>query len=139
MAAGLHDAHDRLFKYAFGPPEAMAVQLRRMLPPELLAHLDTSTLRPAPTERTNSRLGGHTSDLHFTIDYVEDGLRFEIHLAVEHQSNPDHGAPLRFLAATSGTTTSRPTPTRSPPAASRSSFRCCSPSTRPGTLRPGFR
>jgi hypothetical protein len=97
MAAGPHDAHDRLFKYAFGPPEAMAVQLRRMLSPELLAHLDPSTLRPAPTERTNSRLEGRASDLRFTIDYVEDSLRFEIHLAVEHQSNPDHGAPLRFL------------------------------------------
>lgn len=94
---GPHDAHDRLFKYLFASPEAMAVLLRRMLPAELLDHLDASTLRPAPTERTSSRLGGRASDLGFTIDYVEEGVRYEILLVVEHQSNPDLGAPLRFL------------------------------------------
>lgn len=94
-----HDAHDRYFKYVFASPEAMAVLLRRMISLELLSHLDVSTLQPAPTERTSSRLGGRSSDLHFTIDYVEDGSRFEIHLAVEHQSNPDLGSPLRFLVA----------------------------------------
>lgn len=95
------DAHDRLFKVSFGTPEAMAVLLRRMLPPELLAHLDMRSLRPGPTERTSACLGGRSSDLAFTIDYVEDGARYEILLPVEHQSNPDLGAPLRFLV-TSG-------------------------------------
>lgn len=96
-SAGPHDAHDRLFKYYFAPPEAMAVLLRRMLPADLLDHLDTSTLRPTPTERTSSRLGGRSSDLGFTIDYVEDGARYEALFLVEHQSNLDLGAPLRFL------------------------------------------
>jgi len=96
MAAGPHDAHDRLFKYACAPPEAMAVLVRRMLSSELLAHLDSRSLRPAPTERTHARLGGRADDLHFTIDYVEDGRRFELHLAVEHRSTPDPSAPLRF-------------------------------------------
>jgi predicted transposase YdaD len=98
---GPRDAHDRFFKHAFEAPEAMAVLLRRMLPAELLAHLDTSSLRPGPTERTSSRLGGRTTDLGFTIDYVEDGTRYEMFLVVEHQSNPDLDAPLRFLV-TSG-------------------------------------
>lgn len=99
MAAllGPHDAHDRLFKYFFCSPEAMAVLLRRMLPAELLAHLDSGSLRPAPTERTSPRLEGHAGDLHFTVDYVEDGVGSELHLAVEHRSTPDPGAPLRFI------------------------------------------
>lgn len=99
MAAllGLHDAHDRLFKYFFCAPAAMGVLLRRMLPPELLAHLDTGSLRPAPTERTSPRLAGRSGDLHFTVDFVEDGTRSELHFAVEHRSTPDPGAPLRFL------------------------------------------
>lgn len=99
MAAllGLHDAHDRVFKYFFGAPAAMAVLLRRMLPAELLLCLDPESLRPAPTERTSPQLRGHAGDLHFTVDYVEDGIRSELHLAVEHRSTPDPSAPLRFL------------------------------------------
>jgi hypothetical protein len=68
-----------------------------MPPPELLADLDTGSLRPAPTERTSSRLAGRSGDLHFTVDHVEDGARSELHFAVEHRSTPDPGAPLRFL------------------------------------------
>jgi hypothetical protein len=99
MAAplGPHDAHDRLFKYFFCAPQAMAVLLRRMLPSDLLAHLDPESLRSAPTERTNPRLRSHAGDFHFTVDYLEDGTRSELHLAVEHRSTPDPGAPLRFL------------------------------------------
>lgn len=96
-SAGPHDAHDRLFKYACAPPEAMGVLVRRMLPAELLAHLDSLSLRPAPTERTNPRLGSRAVDLHFTVDYVEDGRSTELHLVVEHRSTPDPSAPLRFV------------------------------------------
>lgn len=96
--AGPHDAHDRLFKYFFVTPVAMAVLLRRMLPSELLGHLDPDSLRSAPTERTSSRLAGRTGDLHFTVGYLEDGIRSALHLAVEHRSTPDPGAPLRFVA-----------------------------------------
>jgi hypothetical protein len=95
--AGPHDVHDRMFKYFFGAPAAMAVLLRRMLPEELLVHLDPGSLEPAPTERTSSRLAGRAGDLHFTVGYLEDGIRSALHLAVEHRSTPDHSAPLRFI------------------------------------------
>ena len=95
--AAPHDAHDRLFKYFFVDPAAMAVLLRRMLPEALLDHLDSGSLRSAPTERTSFRLSSHSGDLCFTVGYVEDGLRSELHLAVEHRSTPDASVPLRFI------------------------------------------
>ena len=52
------DVHDRLAKRAFGRKRAFAVELRRVLPGELLAHVDLRTLAKHSTERTNEHLRG---------------------------------------------------------------------------------
>jgi predicted transposase YdaD len=96
-SAGPRDVHDRLIKHVLSRKEALAAELRRVLPPRLLAHLDLRTLDRRSTERTDERLRGRTSDLHFTVDFVDGGNGLPVHLPIEHQSTFDGNLPLRTL------------------------------------------
>jgi hypothetical protein len=91
------DAHDRLVKHVFTRKDAFAVELRRVLPPKLLAHLDWASLERRSTERTDERLRGRISDLCFSIDYVDGEQRWPLLLPLEHHSTFAGHLPLRVV------------------------------------------
>lgn len=88
-------AHDSLVRYVFGRRRAFAVLLLRLLPPEILPHVDFGSLSPGPTVRTDDELGTRVSDLCFTVDIVHDGHRYPLILPLEHQSTPAGYMPWR--------------------------------------------
>jgi Putative transposase, YhgA-like len=94
------DAHDRLVKRVYSRKVAFAVELRRVLPPELLAHLDLRTLAHYSTERTNERLQGRISDICYTADFIDSSSerRRPAYFPLEHYSTPPNLFPLRALA-----------------------------------------
>jgi Putative transposase, YhgA-like len=96
------DAHDRLSKRVFGRKRAFAVELRRVLPKELLAHLDPSTLRRYSTEQTDERLRGRISDLCFTADLVDGEQRRQAYFPLEHHSTFAGLLPLRAITCAAG-------------------------------------
>jgi predicted transposase YdaD len=91
------DVHDRLIKRVFGRQRAFAVVLRRVLPPELLAHLDLGTLTRCSTERTDERLRGRISDLCFTADLIDGERRRPVYFPLEHHSTMERLFPLRAV------------------------------------------
>lgn len=92
------DAHDRFIKHVFGRKEAFAVELRRVLPPKLLARLDWASLERRSTERTDAWLRGRMSDLCFSIDYVDGEQRWPLLFPLEHYSTFTGHLPLRVVA-----------------------------------------
>lgn len=96
------DAHDRLIKHVYTRKGAFAVELRLLLPPQLLARLDWASLERRSTERTNEWLRGRISDLHFSIDYIDDeGQRWPLHFPLEHHSMFAGWFPVRVVACAS--------------------------------------
>jgi Putative transposase, YhgA-like len=89
--------HDRLWKRVFSRKAAFAVELRRMLPPELLDHLDLSTLARYPTERIDERLHGRISDLCYTAEFIDGERRLPAIFPAEHYSTPTPSFPLRAV------------------------------------------
>jgi Putative transposase, YhgA-like len=96
--ARAHHCHDALFRYVYSRADAIAIVLRRLLTPELLAHVDFRSLRPAPIVHTTDALLRRESDLHFIVDLVDGETRVSIHLPVEHQSTPEPRMPKRAHA-----------------------------------------
>lgn len=96
-ASGPRDVHDRLIKHVYSRKEAFAVELRRVLPRELLAHLDLRTLARHPTERTDERLRGRISDLCYTADFVDGGHRSPVFFPAEHYSGFERFLLLRAI------------------------------------------
>lgn len=92
------DAHDRMVKRTFSRKVAFAIELRRVLPAELLAHVDLETLARYATERTDERLRGRISDLCFTADLVDDERRTPAFFPLEHHSIFTPLLPLRVIA-----------------------------------------
>jgi Putative transposase, YhgA-like len=97
-AARIHRCHDALVRHAFSRPEAIAIVLRRVLPPELLPHVDFRSLRPASTTHTSDWLLRCESDLHFIVDVFDAEARVPVHLPIEHQSTPGLRLPKRAHA-----------------------------------------
>jgi hypothetical protein len=91
------DVHDRLVKRVFSRKAAFAVELRRVLPLELLTHLDLRTLAKRSTERTTERLRGRISDLCFTADLADAERRRPVYFPLEHHSTPAGLLPLRAV------------------------------------------
>jgi predicted transposase YdaD len=91
------DAHDRLVKRVFSRKAAFAVELRRVLPAELLIHLDLRTLARRSTEHTDERLRGRISDLCFTADLVDVERRRLVYFPLEHHSTFAGLLPLRAV------------------------------------------
>lgn len=90
------NAHDRLVKRAFSRKAAFAVELRRVLPEELLEHLDLRSLAKHSTERTDDRLRGRISDLCFTAGFVGES-RLPAYFPLEHHSTFAGLLPLRAI------------------------------------------
>lgn len=104
MAAsqGPRDVHDRLVKRVYSRKAAFAVELRRVLPRELLRGLDLHTLAKHPTERIDERLRGRISDLCFTADLVGDERRRPAFFPLEHCSTSASLLPLRAMTCAAG-------------------------------------
>lgn len=80
--------HDALFHDVFSRRDAFALVLRRLLPPQVLPHVDFESLRPAPTKQTNEALRTRWPDLRYVVDFVDGDVRVPMHLPLEHQSAP---------------------------------------------------
>ena len=94
------NAHDRLVKRFFSRKAAFAVELRRVLPSELLTRLDLRTLARYSTERTDERLLGRISDLCFSAGFV--GERWlPAYFPLEHHSTFAGLLPLRVITSAS--------------------------------------
>jgi hypothetical protein len=92
------DVHDRLVKRVYGRKRAFAVELRHVLPRELLDFLELRTLRKHSTELINERLRGRFSDLCFTADLVDAERRRPVYFPLEHHSTFAGWLPLRAVA-----------------------------------------
>jgi len=95
------DVHDRMVKRVFSRKAAFAVELRRVLPPPLLAHVDLRTLAKHSTERTDERLRGRISDLCFTARPIGREPAPPVCFPLEHYSTPTTSFPLRATACAS--------------------------------------
>jgi predicted transposase YdaD len=87
--------HDALFRHTFARVEHAAAELRSVLPAEILARLDLSTLALEPGSYVDDELSSAESDLLFTVNAA--GTRAFVYLLFEHQSSVDHLMPLRVL------------------------------------------
>jgi len=97
-SARAHRCHDAFVRHVFGRRDAIATVLRRLLPPELLPHVDFRSLERAPTTHTTNELMRRESDLHFIVDMFDDETRVQVHLPIEHQSTRDARLPKRAHA-----------------------------------------
>ena len=91
------DPHDRLFRYVFCRPAAIAIVLRRVLPAELLACLELRTLRLVPTALVNPRLRARMPDLCFKVHAKDGTRRVLVYIMIEHQSSREPRMPWRAL------------------------------------------
>jgi predicted transposase/invertase (TIGR01784 family) len=88
--------HDTLFHHVFSQPEHAAPHLRSLLPPELVARIDWSTLTPAPERQVEvPELRNLFVDVLFSVQI--DGREGYLYLLLEHQSSPDALMPFRVL------------------------------------------
>jgi predicted transposase YdaD len=94
--------HDALFHDVFSRPDAFALVLRRLLPKEVLPHVDFASLRPAPTKQTDERLRTRWPDLRYVVDVVDGDTRVPVQLPIEHQSTPAPLLPRRSHGYVSG-------------------------------------
>jgi len=94
--------HDALFHDVFSRRDAFALVLRRLLPKEVLPHVDFASLRPAPTKQTDSRLRTRWPDLRYVVDFVDGDTRVPVQLPLEHQSTPEPLLPKRSHEYVSG-------------------------------------
>lgn len=97
-SAGPRDVHDRLVKRVFARKAAFAVELRRVLPPELVTRVDLRTLARCWTERTDERLRGRLADLCFTGRFLGEEQRLPVYFPLEHCSTVASLLPLRAIA-----------------------------------------
>lgn len=109
--------HDVVFKYTFSAPERAAEELRAVLPTEIAARIDWSTLTLEPGEFVDEELRKQSTDLLFSARI--GGRRTLIYLLLEHQSTPDALMPVRMLRYIamiwSAWLRENPTATRVPP------------------------
>ncbi len=88
-------SHDALFRYTFSKPEYAAVELRAVLPRELLEQIDLSTLKPEPELTVGKDLSVRHCDILYTATI--QGEPGYICLLLEHQSTVDRLMPFRIL------------------------------------------
>jgi len=87
--------HDLLFKKTFSVIEHAAAEFRAVLPAELVARIDFSTLALCPGSYVDEALAGSQSDLLFSVQV--SGKRALLYVLFEHQSSPEKLMPLRLL------------------------------------------
>jgi predicted transposase/invertase (TIGR01784 family) len=94
--------HDALFKAAFGQPDIARSELALVLPPDILAHLDLSTLVVTPGSFVDEELRHAHTDLLYSVRIKGDARDPEalVYVLFEHQSSFDELMPFRFLRYT---------------------------------------
>jgi predicted transposase YdaD len=87
--------HDKLFKEAFGNVENAAGQIRALLPPALVAHIDFTSLTPVPADFRDVALRDSQSDLLFSVRIA--GHAAFVYVLFEHKSATDRWVSLQLL------------------------------------------
>jgi predicted transposase YdaD len=90
------NAHDALFKSAFGTPEHATGELRTVLPPRFAARLDLATLALEPGSFVDDQLKERQSDLLYSVA-TGAGRTVLVYLLLEHQSTVDELMAFRLL------------------------------------------
>lgn len=88
--------HDALVRAIFGRPRHAAAEFAAVLPGDLRAELDLSTLAPVRETLIDEELRGSALDLLFTVS-LRRGGRGYVHLLLEHQSQLDRWVAFRLL------------------------------------------
>jgi predicted transposase/invertase (TIGR01784 family) len=88
--------HDLFARFAFGQPERAAAELRAVLPQELAARVDWSSLRRESGSVVDPELRESQSDLLFSAR-LHGGQPVLLYLLLEHQSSVDRWMALRML------------------------------------------
>ena len=88
--------HDALFKAAFGQPDLARSELELVLPLEVQAHLDLTTLDIVPGSFVDDDLRQAHTDLLYRVKTRTDGDAL-VYLLMEHQSTFNARMPLRLL------------------------------------------
>jgi predicted transposase YdaD len=88
--------HDLFARFTFGHPERAAAELRAVLPPEVVARVDWSSLRREPGSVVDPELRESQSDLLFSAR-LRSGQPLLLYLLLEHQSSVDRWMALRML------------------------------------------
>ncbi|MBN1206607.1 MAG: Rpn family recombination-promoting nuclease/putative transposase [Myxococcaceae bacterium] len=88
--------HDLFARFTFGHPERAAAELRAVLPPEVVARVDWSSLRREPGSVVDPELRESQSDLLFSARLLS-GQPLLLYLLLEHQSSVDRWMALRML------------------------------------------
>lgn len=89
------EPHDKLFKQTFSNPKNAAVELRAVLPSNLLRAIDLSTFQPEPELTVGRDLSVRHCDLLYKASI--GGAPGYIYLLLEHQSSVDTLMPFRIL------------------------------------------
>ena len=92
--SGARDRHDRLFKLTFNDLRNLEVELRAVLPGNLVQRIDFSTLRREPVDFQVPGMAPMRGDLLVSAQLDEEQVFFWI--LTEHQSTVDELMPLRF-------------------------------------------
>ena len=87
--------HDALFKAAFSQVAYAAEELRHVLPPELVATMDLSSLSLEAGSFVDEALRARYTDLLFSLRIA--GREARVYVLFEHQSNADRWMALRLL------------------------------------------
>ena len=88
--------HDGIFKAAFGQPEVARSELQLLLPAEVCAQLDLSTLEVCPGSFVDEELRATHADLLYTVR-TRSGPAALVYVLFEHQSTNDATMPFRLL------------------------------------------
>jgi len=86
--------HDELFRHTFAKPEHAAALFRLVLPPEIAAAIDWSTLEPCDGTFVSGRLAKRHTDLLFRARLGNRTVH--LHLILEHKSRSGRGTVLQL-------------------------------------------
>ena len=89
--------HDAIFKASFGQPDIARGELDLVLPPDVRAQLDLSTLTVCPGSFVDEDLQHTHSDLLSSVRTIDGGGEGFVYVLFEHQSSPDAAMPFRLL------------------------------------------
>jgi predicted transposase/invertase (TIGR01784 family) len=87
--------HDALFKAAFSQVVYAAEELRHVLPPELVAVIDFSTMQVEPGSFVDEVLRARYTDLLYSLEVA--GCDARVYVLFEHQSSGERWMALRLL------------------------------------------
>lgn len=91
----MQNPHDRFFRRVFSDPEHAAGELRAILPAELSARVDWSSLRLVPGSYVDAELSDLRSDVLFAATLGDQEILF--YVLLEHQSTAPDWMPLKLL------------------------------------------